>query len=315
MLTARLGRIISGAVMTAALLSAISAYPLEPADAATPVRAGFPAPSITKVLVIAEENVTYDRITGNPDAAYLNKLASIYGSASNMTANYPAACPSLAGYVLMTSGSSGQICDDKSPKHHRLAGDNIFAQVDAAHLTWRGYAEDMPSPCAKRDSADGIFLVRHTPAAYYATERHRCAADEVALGTLRHGALHTAIKTGTLPSYAFVTPNACDDMHGAPACPNHRILRGDTWLAQWIPQLISGADYQAGRLAIIITWDEGSKVSNHIPLFVIAPGARTDTSGQPLDHCSTLGAAEDILHLSHIGCAAAAESVTDAFPL
>ncbi len=63
-------------------------------------------------------------------------------------------------------------------------------------------------------------------------------------------------------------------MHGAPSCPNHRIRSGDTWLKAWIPIILRVADYRAGRLAIVITWDEGTPTSNHIPTVVIAPAVK-----------------------------------------
>jgi hypothetical protein len=267
------------------------------------------------VLVIAEENHTYDHIVGNKGAPYLNGLATTYGSATNMVANFPVGCPSLAAYILMTSGSTSGICDDQGPRHHPLSGPNIFAQVDAAHLSWRTYSESMPVPCARTNSSDGMFLVRHTPVAYYTSENAACHAGDVPLGTLTGGALRDDIDAGTLPSYAFVTPNACNDMHGADACPDQRVPTGDRWLSQWIPALMHGEDYRAGRLVIIITWDEGSTSSNHIPTFVISPTTRGVSSATAFNHCSTLRTAEDILHLAPLGCARSARSMTRAFHL
>jgi hypothetical protein len=268
----------------------------------------------TKVVIIAEENKTYSQIIGSVNAPYLNGLARTYGSATNMTANYPVACPSLAAYILITSGTTGGICDDKGPKHHPLADANIFAQIDAAHLTWRTYAEQAPTACARTDSPDGVFLVRHTPIVYYTSETTRCPSDDVALGTTTSGALRTDITTG-MPSYAFVTPDACDEMHGATSCPGHRIGSGDTWLRTWIPLLMSSPDYRSGHEVIIITWDEGSATDNHIPTLLIAPKTTMITSATAFTHCSTLRTTEDLLHLAPLGCAASAPSMVTPFHL
>ncbi len=143
-----------------------------------------------------------------------------------------------------------------------------------------------------------MFLARHTPAPYYTSEASQCTADDIALGTLTSGALHTAISNGTLPAYAFVTPDACDDMHGAPSCSSGRVAAGDAWLSRWMPQLTGGTDFRAGHLVIIITWDEGSDTSNHIPTLVISPSTRGVRSTTAYTHCSTLRTAEDILHLA-----------------
>src|SRR3954466_5333514 len=59
-----------------------------------------------KVMIIAEENHGYEQIIGNPRASYLNRLATQYGTATDYEAGYPARCPSLAAYILMTSGAT-----------------------------------------------------------------------------------------------------------------------------------------------------------------------------------------------------------------
>src|ERR1700712_5452542 len=88
-------------------------------------------PGPTKVMVIVEENRTYGQVITHPDAPYLTRLARAYGSATHMVANYPVGCPSLAAYILMTSGGTADICDDRGPRHHPIGGPNIFAQLDA----------------------------------------------------------------------------------------------------------------------------------------------------------------------------------------
>jgi hypothetical protein len=312
---ARLGRTASAIAVIAATLTAASAYAAPvPAISHAGVRATS-APAYTKVLIIAEENRTYGEVIGATTAPYLTRLAATYGSATNMTANYPVSCPSLAGYILMTSGSTGGICDDKGPRHHLQTATNVFAQVDAAHLSWRTYAEDMPDACTRKNGAAGLFLVRHTPVAYYTSENSRCPSQDVAMGTLGQGALQSATSAGTLPSYSFVTPDACHDMHGSASCPTRRIPNGDAWLSQWIPRLTTGADYRTGHLVIIITWDEGSDTSNHIPTLVISPTTRGVSSSTAFNHCSTLRTTEDILHLAPIGCAKTATSMIGAFHL
>ena len=127
--------------------------------------------------------------------------------------------------------------------------------------------------------------------------------------------MHHDLAAGTLPAYSFVTPDACDEMHGAPSCPSHRVADGDTWLSHWIPAVLRGADYRAGHLVIIITWDEGSATSNHIPTIIVSPSTRRITSSMAYTHCSTLRTVEDVLHLAPLGCAKTATSMLGAFRL
>jgi hypothetical protein len=268
---------------------------------------------IDKVLIIAEENHGYDQIIGSARAPYLNRLAGAYGAATHMDAGYPAACPSLAAYILMTSGTTAGICDDKPPKDHPLTGDNVFRQVAAAGREWRNYAESAPGRCARNDGAGGRYLVRHVPATYYLDERQDCARWVVPLGTPDGGALHDDVTAGQLPAFGFITPNACNDMHGAPGCPGTPTADGDRWLQAWLPQILGGPDYRAGRLVIVITWDEGTNRTNHIPTLVIAPTAGHVVSAQPYTHCSTLRTVEEVLRLPLLGCAAGAASMVPAF--
>jgi hypothetical protein len=282
---------------------------------AAPAHAEARQTAYAKVMIIVEENRTNGEIIGARDAPYLTGLARTYGSAARMVANYPPACPSLAGYILMTSGTTAGICDDKGPRHHPLTVPNVFAQLDAAHRPWRNYAENLPAPCARKNSADGMFLVRHTAVPYYTSEARTCKIGQVGLGTMDTGALRDDLRAGRLPAYSFVTPNACHDMHGAPGCPHGRVRTGDQWLSRWIPQILAGEDYRAGRLVVIITWDEGSVRDNHIPTVVISPSTRGVVAGDAYDHCSTLRTTEDLLGLARLGCARTATSMAPGFRL
>jgi hypothetical protein len=132
---------------------------------------------------------------------------------------------------------------------------------------------------------------------YYTTLRHSCHTGQVALPALAADAA-----AGHLPAFSLVTPNACHDMHGARHCPRGRVATGDRWLSTWIPRLLSGPDYRAGRLVVIVTWDEGSDRSNHIPTVLISPTTRHAATG-PHDHCSTLRTVQDILRLPPLACA------------
>lgn len=272
------------------------------------------AAAYSKVMVIAEENEAAGSVMGSAAAPYLNSLAQTYGNATNMQAGYPTDCPSLAAYLLITSGNRDNICDDKPPAQHHLSGNNIFNQVATAGLQWREYAESMPANCRATNTEDNVYLVRHAPPPYYTTEAKRCQSWDVPLGTTTKGALHDALATG-LPAYSFVTPNACDDMHGAPSCTGGLVAKGDKWLSTWMPKIIASQDFQSSKLLVIVTWDEGTKTDNHIPTLLVAKTIHAERSSMLLTHCSTLLTTEDVLGLPHLGCAATAASFESAFAL
>ncbi len=262
-------------------------------------------------MIIAEENHGYGQIIGSSGAPYLNQLATTYGIATDYDAGYPPACRSLAAYILITSGLSDGICDDEDPSAHPLTTDNVFHQVSESGRQWRNYAEAAPGNCVL--TGQGRYLVRHVPATYYRDVRDDCRRWTVPLGGDDKGALHDDVATGSLPAFAFVSPDACDDMHGGPGCAGDLIAAGDRWLQAWLPQIMAGPDYRAGRLTVIITWDEGTSTSNHIPTVVIAPAVRHRSVSQPLTHCSTLRYTEEQLRLPLLGCAATATSLGPPF--
>ena len=261
-----------------------------------------------KVMVIAEENHTEEEVLGSGRAPYLTDLAHRYATLTDMTAGYPVGCPSLPAYLLMTSGSTQGVCDDAGPDAHPVAAPSVFTQLEQAGRQWRGYAESMPAPCTRENAGGDRYLVRHAPAPYF-TGATRCHDWDLPLGTPSAGALHDDVTAGTLPDYAFVTPNACDDMHGAISCgAGDPVAAGDRWLASWLPQILAGPDYQAGRLVVVITWDEGSGSSNHIPTIVVSPTAHGVEVTDPVTHCGLLAMEEHLLDLPPLGCAAAARS-------
>jgi phosphatidylinositol-3-phosphatase len=304
---------------SAASPSATTGVPGGPsAGAATGTAAtgGSSSPGPQKVMLVVEENKTYGQILDHSSVAhYLQGLASSFGVATHQDAGYPVACPSLAAYIILTSGSDHGICDDDPPATHPLTGDNLFSQVAASGRQWRGYAESMPANCSATDSGDSVYLVRHAPAPYYASERGRCQHWDVPMGSVLVGALHDDISAGQLPAFSFVTPNACDDMHGAGVCSGDLIADGDAWMSSWLPTVLNGPDYRAGRLVVIVTWDEGSDTDNHIPTMVISQTTHRLKDAAAVTHCSTLRTIEEVLALPLLGCAGSATSMTAAFRL
>src|SRR6478672_10030173 len=131
----RAAAILATLAMTAGGCQQSTLRPMAPGDApAAPDRG-------RKVMIIAEENHEFRQIIGDSDAPYLNRLVAEYGIATDYEAGYPKRCPSLAAYILLTSGTTAGICDDKHPKAHPLTGDNVFHQIGVAGLQWRDYAE------------------------------------------------------------------------------------------------------------------------------------------------------------------------------
>lgn len=261
---------------------------------------GLP-PHYQHVVWIWLENKDYASVIGNPSAPYENALANACGLATNA---HGITHPSLPNYLAATGGSTFGVHDDAGPAAHPISGPSIFRQIDQAGKSWRAYEESMPYACATASS--GEYAVKHNPAAYYVDERAECLHNDVPLDPQ----LAADASAGRLPSFAFVTPNLCHDMHDC------SVAAGDRWLTETLPMLLNSATYRNGELVIVLTFDEGVGSANRIPTIVIAPTIQPGTRvSARLDHYSLLRGTEDLLGLPPLGAAAQAASLAAAFGL
>jgi hypothetical protein len=250
------------------------------------------------VVWIVMENHSFDDIIGSSDAPYINQLADQHGLAADFHAE---SHPSLPNYIAMTSGSTQGIGDDDDPAGHRLDVPSIFSLLPGGES--RSLLESMPGNCARSDS--GHYAVRHNPQAYYVNLGGDCAAFNVPL----------ADPPDISARFTFVTPNLIHDMHSG------TVSDGDTWLSTFMPKIISGAEYTAGRTAVFLTWDEDDSIlgfgDNHIPMLVIAPSVPAGTKvTSRLDHHAMLRATQEMLGVEPLlGAAATAPDMRTPFNL
>jgi len=256
--------------------------------------ASAPPASYDHVVWVVMENHSYSEVIGNSAAPYETQLAAQCGSAARMFAETH---PSLPNYIAMTSGSPQGITDDNGPASHPLSVASIFSLTSGG---WRSLQESMPSNCLLTNS--GQYAVKHNPAAYYTNIRTECATRDVPLGT-----------TPDLSArFTFVTPNLCNDTHDC------SVQTGDTWLQGFMTKVFASSEYQAGRTAVFLTWDEDdSSMSNQIATIVAAPSVPAATAPTTIfNHYSMLRTTEELLGLSPLlGGAATATSMRSAFNL
>lgn len=288
--------------------AAAAAFAIAPAGAAVAGPSTVPASSaqsatpITKVLLIVEENAPLSTaLRGMP---YLASLGRTYGQATNYWA---VSHPSLPNYLAMAAGSTFGITDDAQPSSHKLRGQTVFGQALAAHKTAKVYAETMPSSCAT--ASRGTYLVRHTGWPYFVDERAACARYDVPAGTLTGGALRDDLKAGTLPNVGWLIPNSCNDAHDC------SLSTADGWLRSHLPSILAAPDYRSGHLAVIVTFDEGSRANNNVPLVVISPALHGVVSRTHFTAYSLTRAFDEVLHVSPLRNAATATSMASVFHL
>jgi hypothetical protein len=266
---------------------------------------GFaPAPPLRyqHVIWIWFENHSYGSIVGSSKAPYINSLGS---KCSLLTNFYTETHPSLPDYIAATSGSTQGLSRDCAPNGCPVNAPSLFHEVEAAGKTWKGYAESMPRNCAPFDTSP--YAVRHNPPPYYADIKNTCKTNDVPLGTPTSGALATDLANGTLPSFSFIAPNLCSDMH------NCSIGTGDTWLKNWLTAIVDSVTYRVGKTAIFVTWDEGTGGSHgqdcfanpdescHVATYLVGPAVKPGKRiiGR-FSHYSMLNATENMLGLQHL---------------
>ena len=250
----------------------------------------------SRIAVIVLENKEYNQIIGRAGAPYLNALAR----QSSVAANYYAIThPSLPNYLALTGGStfgfSGSDCGTCSVSHR-----NLIDQLETAGISWKVYAEGLPSPCSSAATA-GAYVRRHDPFTYYrdvADNPARCRSIVPTTTLTRDLADHS------LPRFVWLVPNICHDMH---SCGTYT---GDRYLRTMVPRLLA----ELGPSGLLfVTFDEGETNSGccgvakggHVLTLVAGPGARPGVrSMTPYDHYSLLRTIEDLWGLPRLGGAA-----------
>jgi phosphatidylinositol-3-phosphatase len=251
---------------------------------------------VSRIAVIVMENREYDEIVGRPAAPYINKLLPQFAIAANYHA---VSHPSLPNYLALTGGSTfgfdGSDCLTCS-----VSKPNLIDELEAAGISWKAYMEGLPEVCSFAPSSGG-YVRRHDPFMYYrdvAHNRSRCRFIVPASQLSRDLARHS------LPSFVWLSPNLCHDMH---SCGTYS---GDRYLRSILPRLLG----ELGPTGILfLTWDEGETNAaccavakgGHILTLIAGPGARAGArSVVPYDHYSLLRTIEDLWGLRRLGWAA-----------
>ncbi len=241
-------------------------------------------------------------------------------------------------------------------------GKTIADQLVANGGTWKSYQEDLPPTGADGvNSADGVFsnlnppataglpnadlvglyAVKHNPFAYFQSVQEgadsRNSLKNV-VGFDGTDGLFSDLRRGTMPNFAFIAPNQCNDQHGrgnaGSACdydPNDNgtqaglnpalISAGDAAVARLVGAIESSPVWHEGNNAIVIVWDENDysvyPTTNRVVLLVDSNEERDHgrTSSAFYTHFSLLKSLEagfELPCLNH-ACDAGVNVMSDLF--
>jgi hypothetical protein len=124
------------------------------------------------------------------------------------------------------------------------------------------------------------------------------------MGSATTGNFIDALNSNTLPTYALVAPNLCNDTHDC------GVSTGDQFLKTLVPRILSSQAYRSGKTAVFVVWDEDSPIPNIAIAPSVTPGTTTSTA---VDHYGLLRATEEMLGLPLLGNAATATSLRTVF--
>ena len=224
-------------------------------------------PRLSHVFTIVLENESYAKTWGpGSPAHYLNSLrtqgellTNYYGVGHNSNDNYIALTSGqVPTTVTMNDCVQYEACVQSDSRAAVDHGANIGTQLSAAGIRWKGYFEDMPSPCFHSPAKKGDepywgdstslparnYASRHDPFVYYAPIVHnqKLCGEHV----VPYTQLASDMSKGTVPRYAFIVPNTCDDGHDSPCSTGQPggLPTADAWLKQNVPPIINYVNAQ-----------------------------------------------------------------------
>jgi hypothetical protein len=284
--------------------------------------AGSAAPYLSATL--RKQGVLLSQYYGIAHHSNPNYLAQISGQASNAMTRDD--CPTYAPFSQTGVMSPGQV--EGTGCVYPASVPTLAGQLSAAGKRWKGYMEDMKTPCrhpglgakdaSQNAKAGDQYATRHNPFVYFQeiTSSPDCKADVVDYSELE-GDLRSL---DTTPALAYITPNLCNDGHDDPCVDGSPggLARADAWLAREVPQILDSPAFKQDGM-LVITFDEsegntggpsgipGGTAGGRIGALVLSPLIRGGTTSDRLyNHFSLLATVEDAFSLPRLGYAAAA---------
>ena len=201
------------------------------------------SPSQHVVLVI-EENHTFSEVYPN-GMPWLVEQGNRYGFATNYHANEPG---SALDYFWLSSGSGEHTFGCEGWGCPRpITSDNIFRELNAAGLSWKVYAESLPS-VGWMGGDRGAYVERHNPAKWY-SDVINSPSEQRKMVPFTQFAVDLALNQ--LPNYSLIIPNVDHDAHDG------TLAQADTWLRNNVAPLLNQSYFQPGGDGLmLVTFDE-----------------------------------------------------------
>lgn len=260
-------------------------------------------PQIKHVVLLVEENHSYDAVITQGGMPYLKSLAQQNTLLTNYYSDYH---PSLGNYLVMTTGEAASTDDGWGGSY---PGDNIVSQLIAANKTWKLYADSLPR-AGYVGGNRAPYVKKHNPIAYFDVVRNN---DEQRMRIVPFEQFGVDLKSPQgLPDFSMVIPNEDHDAHDG------TLQEADDWLKTNISPLLQDPEFQKDGI-LIITFDESFKDDKahgggHVPTVVIGAAAKEHyTDSNFYHHESLFATLEEALGVPRLKIAENATPFNDAF--
>ncbi|HEX4794954.1 MAG TPA: alkaline phosphatase family protein [Humisphaera sp.] len=275
-----------------------------------------PLPRYDHVVIVVEENHSYDQILGTPADPPLgfssllwpyllnqplpqlhdDYIRSLAAAGASFTNSHALTHPSQPNYLDLFSGSDQGVTSDATPRQ-TFAGPDLGGELLAAGLSFAGFSESLPR--VGWNGGDRKYYVRHhSPWVNF---------SDVPLSDNLPFAKFPRDYT-QLPTVSFVIPNLIHDMH------SDTIQMGDRWVKKHMNRYARWA--RKHNSLLIVTWDESAGSAgrtNQIPTIFYGAHIQRGQYSQQINHFNVLRTIEDMYSLAPTGAAASATPISGVF--
>lgn len=275
----------------------------------TPTPSGNAAvvPHASHVVLVIEENHTFAQVypSGMP---WLSAQGKSYGIAANYHADVPGSA--LDYFWLSSGGGEGAFGCQGWGCPNPITSDNIFRELNNAGLSWKVYADSLPS-VGYMGGDLGAYLERHNPAKWYSDVISNAAQQNKMVPFTQFAA---DLAANQLPNYSVIVPDANHDAH------NGTLAQADAWLQTNVAPLLNESYFQPGGDGLLlVTFDECDGAIGACPQLiytaVIGPNVKRGFQSQvPYKHENALRTMLEALGVTvYPGAAKTAVAMADFF--
>ncbi len=206
-------KIVSAAAATVAA-AAVAAVSLTATAGAAPTAAHRHGATLDHVYVIMLENHSKSSVIDDANAPYMTSLAHNYGMADHY---YGVTHPSMPNYLAFLGGDNFGVQDDEDENLVDLDRTNLVDQLESHHVSWDAYFDTLPANKLDRfgpgdpNGDPKLYAKKHNPFVLFSDINSN--ADRMS-HVRDYGQLGADLNSSNAPSFVWITPNQCNDMHG-----------------------------------------------------------------------------------------------------